>query len=63
VKSLRSLAVPAALAVLFAACAAPAAWRRETEIGDRALRHGRLPEAEAALEPALARAEPGWPPR
>lgn len=55
-------AAAAAGAALFASCApAPphvdVPWGQNIEIGDRALRHGRLPEAEAALSAALARAE------
>ncbi|MFI5347661.1 MAG: tetratricopeptide repeat protein [Elusimicrobiota bacterium] len=45
------------LSVLFSGCAGNAAWKRDAEIGDRALRHGRLPESEVALIAALARAE------
>ena len=50
-------------AALLASCAAPSPrrldipWQQNIEVGDRALRHGRLPEAEAALSAALARAE------
>ncbi len=50
-------------AALLASCAgvpisrAGSDWLRNFEVGDRALRHGRLPEAEAALTEALARAE------
>lgn len=43
------------LCVLLCGCAGE--WRRDWELGGRALSHGRLAEAEVSLEAALARAE------
>lgn len=45
------------IALLFCACAGGGEWRRDWELGGRALSHGRLAEAEASLGAALARAE------
>ena len=45
------------LAALFCACGGGSEWRRDWELGERALSHGRLSEAEPALEAALASAE------
>lgn len=44
--------------MLLCACAGGGVeWRRDADLGGRALSHGRLSEAEPALESALARAE------
>ena len=55
------LAAAFAAAAFLSSCAGPrpaeVLWRQDIEVGDRALRHGRLPEAETALSGALARAE------
>ena len=51
----RSFAILACL--LLCACADPRGWRRDWELGNRALSHGRLAEAQPALESALASAQ------
>jgi tetratricopeptide (TPR) repeat protein len=51
------LSCAALFALLFCACGGGSEWRRDWELGERALSHGRLAEAEPALEAALASAE------
>ncbi len=46
-----------AISLLLCACADTGPWRRDWELGSRALSHGRLAEAEPALEAALASAQ------
>lgn len=49
--------IPTLLSILLCACAGGPEWRRDWELGGRALSHGRFAEAEPALAAALARAE------